>query len=119
MNTPWGQAQHIDRLKDGIYFVSTMSHGGYLVPAKLAKQRIPEDVLRALFVGRYHEYYAFEEDCDSALFALYFPELCDAEQIKDLPRTITSMLNFCWSKNNYSHAHILDAVKNLSDRIGQ
>jgi hypothetical protein len=37
MNTPWGFAQHTERVADGIDIVSTASHGGIMLdPSRIA-----------------------------------------------------------------------------------
>ena len=41
MITPWGRADHVERLAYGIVRVSTPSHGGYYVPVAV-RSRIPE-----------------------------------------------------------------------------
>jgi len=101
--SPWGRIEGIDRLFDGqICFVSTASHGGYLVPKELAEQRIPKEILGALFVRDTERlgFYAFEEDCDAAIAALYFPEILNEPgRINDVCNCIRGMMEFnCWDK---------------------
>lgn len=70
MNTPWGKAQEVKEIADGITRASTASHGGYRISAE--RHHAMPDVLRA------HEPYAgrhwYEEDCDWAVVALAFPD---------------------------------------------
>lgn len=71
MHTPWGASQTIERVADGIRFISTASHGGYhLSPERWA-------VLQAEFPA-FHSWAGpqwLEEDCDCALVVLTWPEL--------------------------------------------
>lgn len=65
MYTPWGTADSVHRYSDGIAFVSTSSHGGFKVPAKL-NRRIPPPLRKG--DGWY------EEDCEWAIVALFHPD---------------------------------------------
>lgn len=68
IETPWGKAQTIDRVTDGILIVSTASHGGILLtPERLAT--MPNDMRRPLYLERYAP---FEEDCDWCMPVLVF-----------------------------------------------
>jgi hypothetical protein len=77
--SPWGYIQHSEKIADGIWWVSTSSHGGF----KLARQRnaqIPK-VFRK-------EGGWYEEDCDWEIvryfFSEFFPEKDQAEALKTL-----------------------------------
>jgi hypothetical protein len=71
--TPWGYADAIDEIGNGIYFASTPSHGGYFVPSALLGQ-IPEaHQARALRWSGSRNWY--EEDCEWASVAVAFPDL--------------------------------------------
>jgi hypothetical protein len=75
LETPWGRATTRERVAPGLWAVSTPSHGGYYVePAAL--ERIPEAFRAATFARSPHWY---EEDCDWAIVARYFPEAFPAE----------------------------------------
>ncbi|MFM7012526.1 MAG: DUF7007 domain-containing protein [Betaproteobacteria bacterium] len=66
--TPWGPAQTVKDLGDGVYAISTVSHGGYwLSPKAMAKVRklFPTAML---FAGDPW----FEEDCDWCFVAITF-----------------------------------------------
>lgn len=71
MQTPWGMADSVDQIGEGIVFVSTPSHGGYFVPPAL-NATIPATV-KALTFNRLGESGWYEEDCDAALVPVYFP----------------------------------------------
>jgi len=82
-SSPWGTVQHSRRFADGIWFVSTSSHGGYW----LSEQRQKE----------FHEVEAFkdfgpqwlEEDCEACLVYLRWAGYATDEQIHDAIRTAT------------------------------
>ncbi len=76
--TPWGHADAIDEVGEGIYFASTPSHGGYFVPtAKLSA--IPEaHQARALKWSGSRNWY--EEDCEWASVVTAFPHLFNESQ---------------------------------------
>lgn len=64
MRTPWGAAQHVQPLAEGIAFVSTPRHGGvHLSPER--KEQMPADLRRTWF----------EEDCEAALPLWWFRSL--------------------------------------------
>ena len=79
MLTPWGRADHVADIGNGILRVDTPSHGGYFVPAQL-NRLIPTSWRKATWnlqglAGWY------EEDCDWALVAMTFPERFPAHAI--------------------------------------
>ena len=66
--SPWGTVQSEYVFPYGIYFVSTASHGGFLVPKEFADSTFSEKHLQV--ANTYCDphripkgYYAFEEDC--------------------------------------------------------
>jgi hypothetical protein len=82
MPTPWGPAQHSDKLAQGVYNVSTSSHGGILVGQAVARERMTE---RAQEIGEpFGRFLAFEEDCDWAIVALEMPDA--AERLAEVCR---------------------------------
>ena len=61
MHTPWGPPQDIEELAEGVWRVSTASHGGL----KLSRERwaeIPAAVRRTLFTPTFAE-----EDCEEPI----------------------------------------------------
>ena len=66
MRTPWGLSDYEEDYGAGIKFYETPHHGGFRVPAAL-NARVPEYLRRAS--GWY------EEDCDWAIVARFFPEV--------------------------------------------
>lgn len=71
MRTPWGPSQHVVNVAEGIRFVETASHGGYLLDAD-RNARIPLAWRAISWNGNGHRGW-YEEDCDWALVALTFP----------------------------------------------
>jgi len=122
-SSPWGTVQHSHRFAEGIWFVSTASHGGYW----LSEQRQKE----------FHEVEAFkdfgpqwlEEDCEACLVYLRWAGYATDEQIHDAIRTATVVSSWqrCtqWNRvvewltttllNERADAHA-DAVKHLWQR---
>jgi hypothetical protein len=64
-SSPWGYIEETTRLADGIYFVSTASHGGIW----LSRERQKEIGRKSPFL-KSAEWW--EEDCDWAIPAYYF-----------------------------------------------
>jgi len=76
--TPWGAADRVETLCNGIVSVSTPSHGGFFVPPRL-NRAIPAR-WRAASFKRLGETGWYEEDCDWAMVALTFPKPFTARQ---------------------------------------
>lgn len=76
MQTPWGKAQTIDKIAEGITHVTTASHGGIHLSPKRQKQ----------MPAKYRETFAggpwYEEDCDWARVAVTFPDCFTAAVVK-------------------------------------
>jgi hypothetical protein len=75
--TPWGQAQHVERLAPGIAVVDTAGHGGVKLSAQRNK-RVPAPLRNSS--GWY------EEDCEAYVPALIYPVefSCDGEDVDAL-----------------------------------
>lgn len=72
--TPWGHAQHIEKIAAGVWSVSTAGHGGlYVAPWKLNRMPVTLSAPTPYSSGGW-----FEEDCDWALVCAAFPELFDS-----------------------------------------
>ena len=85
MKTPWGDSQTVEKISDGLYWVSTASHGGIKVSSLLdSRIRIEwrTDATRWAGPGWY------EEDCCWAYVALTFPEHFTAKQLDDARATV-------------------------------
>lgn len=73
--TPWGVAEDVSRVADGIHFVGTASHGGYHVAPE---QRAGLDPARAWY----------EEDCAWALLCAARPEIFPPEALEAARRIL-------------------------------
>lgn len=71
IHTPWGSSQTIERVADGIRFISTASHGGYHLSPERWAVLIAEFPAFKPWAGPQW----LEEDCDCALVVLTWPEL--------------------------------------------
>lgn len=60
-DSPWGEIDNCDEIADGIYSVSTSSHGGIMV-AKTAKDFLSSKAKELSL--RFNGYLCYEEDCD-------------------------------------------------------
>ncbi len=88
-STPWGQADQIEQIGEGIYFASTPSHGGYFVPSSLLPAIPEQRQQRALYWSQSRNWY--EEDCEWASVALAFPHLFD-ERAKQFAQSMIPTL---------------------------
>jgi hypothetical protein len=65
MNTPWGKSDSKQTVRRGLSFVTTPSHGGFMVAKGYAyKHFSPEAIVRGKAYGGY---LAYEEDCDASI----------------------------------------------------
>lgn len=72
MHTPWGHADHVERVASGVRFVSTASHGGY---------RLDRDANAAMPEALRREDGWYEEDVDAHLVVVGLPDLFGPEQV--------------------------------------
>ena len=72
MRTPWGTADHITILADGVRRVDTPSHGGYKLDARM-NRKVAEAWRQD---GGW-----YEEDCDWAIVVITFPDLFPLDAI--------------------------------------
>jgi hypothetical protein len=78
MGTPWGRADYMEPVADGIMLVMTPRHGGFhLSPERNAQ--VPKRWRAASFNGLAWQGW-YEEDCDWCIVVLTFPEEFDADQ---------------------------------------
>jgi hypothetical protein len=76
MNTPWGQSQVIEKIAEGIDFVSTAGHGGMKLSAD-NNAKVPLSWREASFKQQGLQGW-YEEDCDVAMVMITFP-MCFSE----------------------------------------
>lgn len=79
--TPWGPADHVTTIADGIHFISTPGHGGFHLDAK-RNATIPE-ADKAQTWNQQGRRGWYEEDCDQALVVIHHP---NAFSLEDLQR---------------------------------
>lgn len=75
--SPWGKIDHYETLCNGVYSVTTESHGGIMVVADKAEKFLSLEALKCGFVE--NGYACFEEDCAAPVA---FRELMDKELYK-------------------------------------
>ena len=63
--SPWGQVDYCEKICDGVYSVSTSSHGGIMVNQVAAYSLFSTIALKHAFKDDI--YYCFEEDCAAAI----------------------------------------------------
>lgn len=68
--TPWGYADEVDEVAEGIWFVSTMTHGGFWLDAQ-RNALVPAEIKAETYWQR-GEAGWYEEDCDWAIVCLIF-----------------------------------------------
>lgn len=83
-NTPWGPAQCCDTVAEGIWFLSTASHGGYAISRQRTRE-MPRDL--ALIQSPYSPPGWYEEDCDWAIVAIGLAEHFDSQSCYNAVRT--------------------------------
>ncbi len=76
MHTPWGQADSSHAVAQGVYIVSTPSHGGVMVAkATVHAKRLALSERAMTLAMSWGSYYCFEEDCLSAVFFYEQPDV--------------------------------------------
>ena len=78
-DTPWGALQYMKMLANGVFEVSSASHGGIMICRDIAAEILSEEALKCSFYE--YGYFCFEEDC---VAAIPIRELMDKDLI-DVP----------------------------------
>ncbi len=63
--SPWGKVDRCKSICDGVYSVSTASHGGIMVALDVADSLLSNEAQECAFTEG--SYLCFEEDCDAAV----------------------------------------------------
>ena len=99
-NSPWGQVDQVTGYGDGVYFVSTPGHGGFMV----AKSVHLSEAAKAE-ADEFGAFLCFEEDCLAAIVVqeLNIQNKANTEDIKRslcfwLPRYVKASGNEEWLK---------------------
>jgi hypothetical protein len=87
MLTPWGTSQTVTTHQRGYHYVTTGSHGGYMLSAGFAAKFLS---LSAVHRGlRYNGYVCFEEDCAYAMVEFELPMVTTQEYKDGLFKTLS------------------------------
>lgn len=81
-NSPWGPIDYVDRVRSGVRFVHTASHGGFCVGPAL-NALIPLEVQKACFPGTDMGGARggwYEEDCDACFPPIFVPGIATDER---------------------------------------
>lgn len=85
--SPWGAIDHVEKIAEGIEFVSTSSHGGFhLSPERLLE--MPKEL------SNNSPWY--EEDCEYGLVICAFPDCFSKEEFDSAKQTVKD-----WNPNKY------------------
>ena len=70
MDTPWGRVQESTEMADGVWFVSTSTHGGFWLSddaQQIVRGRVGSSFVNFLATDEW-----WEEDCDACIVAIVF-----------------------------------------------
>ena len=73
--SPWGRIQNVNRVANGISWISTARHGGFRL-SKTRYESMPENLKACSFTGDQF----FEEDSSWCAVVLAFPQYFNADQ---------------------------------------
>ena len=74
--SPWGRIQNVNRMANGISWISTAGHGGFRL-SKTRYEKMPPHLRACSFTGNQF----FEEDCSWCAVVMAFPQAFNADQI--------------------------------------
>ncbi len=86
MLTYWGRSQTVDKILPGVYYVTTASHGGLMIGAKIAQSLISP--LAISYGAKMGSWLCYEEDCLWAIPAYehsLIAEYCNFNGLAPLP----------------------------------
>ena len=89
--TPWGTPDHVQQVADGVWLISTPSHGGFYLD-ETRNARVPMSWQQGSFRQQGMRGW-YEEDCDAPLVVMSLPELFDADEV----RRAHDFLQMWWS----------------------
>ena len=91
MSTPWGEAQSITHLTGGVYWVTTGTHGGFMIAAHRAAQLLSQS---ALSIGAlFNHWLCYDEDCACAVVIFEHHEWCHIFTDSDPVGRATSIIH--------------------------
>lgn len=98
-NSPWGQVDQETKYAEGVFFVSTPSHGGFMIHKSVALSPAAREEAEVFN----NEYYCFEEDCLAYIVAqeLNIQGRANTEDVKRslcywLPNYVKASGNEAW-----------------------
>lgn len=100
--TPWGNPTWTEEILEGIFVVSTSSHGGICISKEVAKDKLSIPARECAIL--HEDFYCFEEDCD---WAIPFYEIEELQATLELDEKTTAKeylensLNY-WNKSYMS-----------------
>lgn len=113
LETPWGPAQNIEKIGDGVTFVSTASHGGVRVVGK-ATEKLSKAAKKVAICtrGPKGDNYWFEEDCKWVVAAWEFEDLRNDfnQQVDVGPEQFTHYLRTQLGAWNLEYALAVGAI---------
>ena len=92
--TPWGKADHVTVIAEGLVSVSTPSHGGYWLSQWRHTQMPPALGAVPTFAGGRW----YEEDCDWALVCVAFPECFPADALAQAEGSLARWQPEVWAR---------------------
>jgi hypothetical protein len=99
--SPWGAIDHVETVTDGIWFVSTPSHGGYKLNDE-QNAKIPE-----LFRSKDGWY---EEDCEWSIVVFFLPDYFNVSQVADARKTLRSWGWRAWELHFNDQVPIVESL---------
>lgn len=108
--SPWGRVQTKYTVARGIHWISTPSHGGWIISKGLARRLLPEWA-RARASDRMTGYLAYEEDCLYSVF-----EFCTLIKVPSLLDTYYARQNLGGVPHWQRLADLWHAIDATQDR---
>jgi len=91
-HSPWGEVQHVESIADGVYLVSTASHGGVWLAPPL-RERLAK-VCAGLWTPFTGTFEWLEEDCDLSVAVVWLGESWPNLRPGGLELAIESVTNY-------------------------
>lgn len=88
-SSPWGKVDYVKNYQRGVRFVSTPSHGGFMISKGFAQKNL--SIAAQKRAEEYNGYLCFEEDCLACIVLL---ELPNTRSEKTLPEQLIESLSY-------------------------
>ena len=86
--SPWGTVQSEEKYGRGLTFVSTPSHGGFMISKGVAERRLSDAAMSLGWV--YGSYLCYEEDCAACIVMFELPETQGSANQQDIFNCLSS-----------------------------